>query len=225
MLASPRPEMYLGSDLSSSWQQDQYGDGPDAADEAEHGPGVLRVAVVAGEEAAHDRIADVEDEHRAEELARAELRPHEREAAPVAEERLERHAGHRSVRAAELSLPRPRSYTAPAEKESTILTKDKLQKLAEELLANPRFAQMFMTAVQAGLETKGHIDRNMQTVLSLLNLPSRADLNKLATKLDVLGGHLTNLNLKVDKLLADRARERRRRRRAAAAARSPVEPE
>jgi len=84
---------------------------------------------------------------------------------------------------------------------------------------------MFMTAVQAGLETKGHIDRNMQTVLSLLNLPSRADLNKLATKLDVLGGHLTNLNLKVDKLLADRARERRRRRRAAAAARSPVEPE
>ena len=112
-----------------------------------------------------------------------------------------------------------RSYTGSdvvAEKERAILTKDKLQRLAEELLSNPRFAQVFMTAVQAGLETKGHIDRNMQTVLGLLNLPSRADLNKLATKLEVLQGSLTNLNLKVDKLLAENARERRRRRRAAA---------
>jgi hypothetical protein len=73
---------------------------------------------------------------------------------------------------------------------------------------------MFMTAVQAGLETKGHIDRNIQTVLGLLNVPSRADLNKLATKIEVLQGSLTNLNLKVDRLLADGARERRRRRRA-----------
>jgi len=125
----------------------------------------------------------------------------------------------------------PRSYTAPVdptEKERAILTKEKLQRLAEELLSNPTFAQMFMSAVQAGLETKGHIDRNMQTVLGLLNLPSRRDLNKLATKLEVLQGSLTNLNLKVDRLLADRARERRRRqRRAENAANTPgaVEPE
>jgi hypothetical protein len=84
-----------------------------------------------------------------------------------------------------------------------------LQRLAEELLANPRFAQMLMSAVQAGLETKGHIDRNMQTVLGLLNLPSRADINKLATKLELLQGSLTNLNLKVDKLLAARPRRPR----------------
>ena len=100
------------------------------------------------------------------------------------------------------------------EKEPDILSKARLQELAEELLANPRFAQMFMSAVQAGIETKGHSDRNMQTVLGLLNLPSRADINKLATKLEVLQGSLTNLNLKVDKLLADRARARRRARKA-----------
>ena len=87
-----------------------------------------------------------------------------------------------------------------------------MQRLAEEVLSNPRFAQMFMSAVQAGLETKGHIDRNMQTLLGLLNVPSRSDINRLATKLEVLQGSLTNLNLKVDRLLADRARERRRRR-------------
>lgn len=92
-----------------------------------------------------------------------------------------------------------------------ILTKERLQRLAEELLANPRFAQMFMSALQTGLETKGHIDRNIQTVLWLLNLPSRADINKLATKIEVLQGSLTNLNLKVDRLLATQPRDRTRR--------------
>lgn len=113
------------------------------------------------------------------------------------------------------------------EKERVILTKERLQRLAEELLANRRFADMLMSAVQAGLETKGHIDRNIQTVLGLLNLPSRADLNKLATKLEVLQGSLTNLNLKVDRLLAERARERRRRRRGLSTAPPPeaFEPE
>jgi hypothetical protein len=123
-----------------------------------------------------------------------------------------------------LFLPGRRSYTrsrGSAEKERAILTKDMMQKLAQELLSNPRFAQMFMTAVQAGLETKGHIDRNIQTVLALLNLPSRADLDKLRGEVKVLSGHVTNLNFKVDKLLAAQARERRRRRRADEAQRAP----
>jgi hypothetical protein len=104
------------------------------------------------------------------------------------------------------------------------VTKERLQHLAEELLSNPRFAQMFMSAVQAGLETKGHIDRNIQTVLGLLNVPSRADINKLATKIEVLQGSLTNLNLKVDRLLAAQARERRRRRRGETPPTAPAEP-
>jgi hypothetical protein len=80
-----------------------------------------------------------------------------------------------------------------------------------------------MSAVQAGLETKGHIDRNMQTVLGLLNLPSRADVNKLATKLEVLQGSLTNLNLKVDKLLAAQRVRRSRPRKPSPP--DPFEPE
>jgi hypothetical protein len=101
-------------------------------------------------------------------------------------------------------------YSADRARCATV-TKDLLQKLAEELLSNPRFAQVFMSAVQTGLEAKGQIDRNMRTLLGLLNLPSRADVNKLATKLEVLQGSLTNLNLKVDRLLAERAVPRRRR--------------
>ena len=122
-----------------------------------------------------------------------------------------------------LFLRGARSYTrpkGPARKERAILTKDMMQKLVQELLSNPRFAQMFMTAVQAGLETKGHIDRNIQTVLALLNLPSRADLDKLRGELKVMSGHVTNLNFKVDKPLAAQPRERRRRKRAAEAGRA-----
>jgi len=125
-----------------------------------------------------------------------------------------------------LFLPGRRSYTrsrGSAEKERAILTKDMMQKLVQELLSNPRFAQMFMTAVQAGLETKGHIDRNIQTVLALLNLPSRADLDKLRGEIKTLSAHMTNLNFKVDKLLAAQARERRRRKRAAEAQRAGAE--
>lgn len=76
-----------------------------------------------------------------------------------------------------------------------------------------------MSAVHAGMETKGRIDRNIQTVLGLLNLPSRADVNRIVSKLEVLQGSLTNLNLKVDKLLADRPRTRR------APARKPLPPD
>jgi hypothetical protein len=70
-------------------------------------------------------------------------------------------------------------------------------------LANPCFAQAFTLAIQKGLETKGRFDRNVQTLLGLLNLPSRADLSRLVTKLEVLQGSLTNISIKLDRILSD----------------------
>jgi len=55
------------------------------------------------------------------------------------------------------------------------------------------------------MEAKGTVDRNIQTVLGLLNVPSRHDVSKLATKLEAIQGNLLNLNLKLDRLLAERA--------------------
>jgi hypothetical protein len=83
-----------------------------------------------------------------------------------------------------------------------VLTRGQLSHLAEELLKRPMVAQAFATALQRGMQTKVTLDRNVQTVLSLLNLPSRADLNRLLTKLEVIQGNLTNLSLKVDRLEA-----------------------
>ena len=48
-----------------------------------------------------------------------------------------------------------------------------LGRLAEELLSNPRIATAFAQALTKAIETKGTVDRNMQTVLGLLNVPSR----------------------------------------------------
>src|SRR5438445_11930592 len=52
----------------------------------------------------------------------------------------------------------------------------------------------FGRAVQAALEAKGRIDRNVQTVLGLMNLPSRADLARIATKLEAVDRKSTRLN-------------------------------
>jgi hypothetical protein len=99
------------------------------------------------------------------------------------------------------------------------LGEDRLGRLAEELLSNPRVAETFSTALQKAFEAKGRVDRNMQTVLGLLNLPSRADMIRLLTKLEAIQGSLVNLNVKVDRLLSTSGPPRRRtsRKRAPAA--------
>jgi len=87
-----------------------------------------------------------------------------------------------------------------------------LGRLAEELLSNPRIAAAFAQALKRAMEAKGTVDRNIQTVLGLLNVPSRHDVSKLATKLEAIQGNLMNLSLKVDRLLGERAERRERLR-------------
>lgn len=78
----------------------------------------------------------------------------------------------------------------------------KLGQLAEELLSNPRVADAFAHTLRKAFETKGKVDKNLQSVLALLNMPSRADVSRILTKLEAIQGSLVNLNLKVDRLLA-----------------------
>ena len=104
-----------------------------------------------------------------------------------------------------------------ARKETTLLSwivemgETRLLQFAEELLANPKMAEAFSSALQRAAQTKGQVDRNMQMVLGLLNLPSKADYNRLLSKIEALQGSLVNLNIKVDRLLAERDRSKRRR--------------
>ena len=98
------------------------------------------------------------------------------------------------------------------------LGEETLGRFAEDLLANPRVAEAFASAISKAFETKGRVDRNMQTVLALLNLPSRADLNRLVTKMEAIQGSLVTLNLKIDRLLSPRPPRRRSARKPDASA-------
>jgi len=77
-----------------------------------------------------------------------------------------------------------------------------LSRLADELLANSIFSQVLRAAVRTAIETKGMFDRNVEAALALVNLPSRGELLRLQTKLEVIHGSLVNLNIKMDRLLA-----------------------
>jgi hypothetical protein len=74
--------------------------------------------------------------------------------------------------------------------------------ILEELFRNRAVSDGVAKTIRRAAQTKGQIDRNMQTFLALLNLPSRADYSKLLTKIETLQGSLVNLNMKLDRLLA-----------------------
>jgi hypothetical protein len=71
-----------------------------------------------------------------------------------------------------------------------------------ELSRNRTVRDGVAKTIRRAAQTKGQMDRNMDTLLSLLNLPSRADYTKLLTKVEALQGSIINLNMKLDRLLA-----------------------
>lgn len=77
-----------------------------------------------------------------------------------------------------------------------------VNQVLEELLSRPAVTDQVAKVVQRAAKTKGRVDKNVETVLHLMNLPSRADFDKLRTKIDHLQGSLVNLNIKLDRLMA-----------------------
>ena len=72
----------------------------------------------------------------------------------------------------------------------------------EDLVRRPGTADGLSKVIRGAAKTKGRMDRNAETVLHLLNLPSRSDYDKLVVKIQHLQGSLVNLNMKLDRLLA-----------------------
>jgi hypothetical protein len=72
----------------------------------------------------------------------------------------------------------------------------------EELGRNPRVREQVGKTFERAVDAKRRVDRTTQTVLSALNVPTRADYNRLLAKLEALQGSLVNLGMKVDRVLA-----------------------
>jgi hypothetical protein len=72
----------------------------------------------------------------------------------------------------------------------------------EELSKNPSVREQLGKTVERAVDAKRRVDRTTQTVLSALNVPSRADYNRVLAKIEALQGSLVNLSMKLDRLLA-----------------------
>ncbi len=99
--------------------------------------------------------------------------------------------------------------------EKTVLEKlcevgeENLARFVAELRSSPIFAEEIdRTLRSAAAETRERVDQNIAALLSLLNLPSKADYDSLATQLETVQGSLVNLNLKLDRLLAKQKKTR-----------------
>jgi hypothetical protein len=80
----------------------------------------------------------------------------------------------------------------------------------EELLGHPGVSDGIAKLAQRAFKTKGRVDKNVEILLHLFNLPSRADFHALRVKIEHLQGSLVNLNMKVDRLLAAQERKKKK---------------
>jgi len=101
-----------------------------------------------------------------------------------------------------------RSKTSAGDKDQSLLSQvyergeDAISQLLDELLGAKNVAARAGRTAGRAAEVRKHLDRNMGLLLSLFNLPSRSDYNKLLAKIDALEGTLVNTNMKLDRLLA-----------------------
>jgi hypothetical protein len=72
----------------------------------------------------------------------------------------------------------------------------------EELLGSRNVADQLGKTVGRAAGAKKRVDQNMQALLSLFNVPSRADYQRLLTKIEGLQGSMVNLSMKLDRLIA-----------------------
>lgn len=79
---------------------------------------------------------------------------------------------------------------------------EQVSRFAKEAVAHPSFSSVMEKTLRGALETKGKVDQNINHILGLLNLPSKADYTKLLAKIETLQGSMVNLNIKFDRLLA-----------------------
>ena len=83
-------------------------------------------------------------------------------------------------------------------------SEENLIRFAKEVLSHPSVSAAVEKAFRNAAATKGTMDRNINAMLELFNVPSKADYNKLLAKVETVQGSLVNLNLKLDRLLASK---------------------
>ncbi len=71
-----------------------------------------------------------------------------------------------------------------------------------EVMSNDRARRALGRAGERLVANKRLLDRNIETLLDFVNLPSKRDVRELKARLDHLNSQLLNLSIKLDRLLA-----------------------
>jgi hypothetical protein len=79
--------------------------------------------------------------------------------------------------------------------------------ILQEFIGRRAVSDGLARVAKGAAHTKGRVDKNVETLLHMLNLPSRADYQKLLVKIEHLQGSLVNLNMKLDRVLNQQERK------------------
>jgi polyhydroxyalkanoate synthesis regulator phasin len=82
------------------------------------------------------------------------------------------------------------------------MSEEGLTSFFSEAMSNERARRALGRAGEKFLANKKTFDRNMETFLDFVNIPSKRDVRELKARLDHLNGQLLNLSIKLDRLLA-----------------------
>src|ERR1700691_2056775 len=82
------------------------------------------------------------------------------------------------------------------------VSEEGLRSVMGELMANERMRKGLGRAGERLMANKGAFDRNVETVLDFVNIPSKRDIRELKSRLDTLSSQLVNLSMKIDRMLA-----------------------
>ncbi len=104
------------------------------------------------------------------------------------------------------------------------MSEEGLGSVMGELMANERMRKGLGRAGERLMANKHVFDRNVETVLDFVNIPSKRDIRELKSRLDTLSSQLVNLSMKIDRMLAVGEMPAPRQARAASDQPEPVEP-
>jgi len=71
-----------------------------------------------------------------------------------------------------------------------------------EAIKNDGMRRALGRAGERFLANKSVFDRNVETLLDFVSIPSKRDIRELKSRLDHLNGQVVNLSLKLDRMLA-----------------------
>ncbi len=82
------------------------------------------------------------------------------------------------------------------------MSEEGLQSFFNEVMADDGLRRALGRAGERFMTNKNRFDRNVETLLDFVNIPSKRDVRELKARLDHLNGQVVNLSMKLDRLLA-----------------------